>query len=85
MTSTVRPPVAKPRQPEPEPERRKGTGRRTAPIQVDRELARMAAVVAAHRGITAGELVNPVLRPYLLAQYKLTQKDITQELDQQSG
>jgi hypothetical protein len=77
--------VAKQKPPDESSGRRKGTGRTTAPVQVDKELARMAAVIAAHRGVTVGEVVGPVLKPYLLTQYRLTQEQIRKELDQQTG
>lgn len=57
------------------------SGRKSAPIQVDKQLARWAAVVASHRGITQAELVSPVLRPFLLAQYRLVQEEMGQEIE----
>lgn len=59
------------------------TGRTTAPIQVPKDLARMAAVVAQFDGITQADLVGPVLRPFLLAQYARVQEAIRQELAKQ--
>jgi hypothetical protein len=44
------------------------SNRKTAPIQVEKELARIAATVASHRGITQADLLSPVIRPFLLAQ-----------------
>jgi hypothetical protein len=58
-------------------------GRRTAPVQVEKDLARMAAVIASHRGITQADLCSPVLRPFLIAQYRLVQQEIGRELKEQ--
>lgn len=57
--------------------------RRTAPIQVSTDLARMAAVVASHDRITQAELLEPLLRPFLLAQYARVRESIDRELDEQ--
>ncbi len=64
-------------------EKSKGTakeGRRTAAVQIELDLARMAAVVASHRGITQSAVVSPVLRDYLTAQYRLVKEEIDREL-----
>ena len=37
-------------------------GRKSAPVQIEKELARMAAVIAAHDGVTLSDLLTPVLR-----------------------
>lgn len=58
-------------------------GRKTAPVQVMKDLARMAAVVASHRGISQGELLDPVIRPFLLAQYAAVRAAMDQELADQ--
>jgi hypothetical protein len=54
--------------------------RRTAAVQVEKDLARMAAVIASHRGVTQSDVCSPVLRPHLLTQYRLVQEEITREL-----
>ena len=59
------------------------SGRKPAPIQVDKDLARMVAVVAAHDGVTQGQLIEPVLRPFMLAQYARVQNAIKTELADQ--
>ena len=59
------------------------SGRRTAPIQVEKDLARMAAVIASHDGITQADLVSPVLRPFLLGQYARVKQAIDNELKSQ--
>lgn len=57
------------------------SNRKTAPIQVDKDLARMAAVIASHRGITQAKLVSPHLRPYLIGLYQEVQEEIAAELE----
>ena len=58
------------------------SGRKTAPIQVEKDLARMAAVVAQFDGITQSELVSPVIRQFLEVEYDRVQKGILKELAQ---
>lgn len=55
-------------------------GRRTAPIQVERDLARMAAVIASHDGVTQSDVVSDHLRPFLTAHYERVMKAIGREL-----
>jgi hypothetical protein len=74
--------VAKSRKPEPEVKTDR-SGRNTAPVQVEKDLARMAAVVASHDGITQAALVSPILRPFLLAQYARVQEAIRREIASQ--
>lgn len=62
------------------PDATEGRERRTAPIQVERDLARMAAVIASHRGIRQADVVDAVLRPFLRAQYQIVQQEMNQEL-----
>lgn len=64
-------------------EGKESRGRRTAPIQVEKELARMVAVIASHRGIGQSDVVSAHLRPFLLAQYELVRQEIQRELDEQ--
>ena len=56
------------------------SGRRTAPVQVEKDLARMAAVIASHDGITQSDLVSPLLRPFLEGEYARVQESIRREL-----
>lgn len=65
------------KKPEPKDDR---AGRRTAAIQIEKDLARMAAVIASHRGITQSDLCSPVLRDYLTLQYRLVKEEIDREL-----
>lgn len=57
-----------------------GRMRKSAPIQVERDLARMAAVIASHDGITQSDLISPHLRPFLLTHYRRVQQAIRDEL-----
>lgn len=58
----------------------KGGGRKTAPIQVEKQLARWAAVIAAHDGTTQSDLVSPVLKPFLKLHYERVQKEIEENV-----
>lgn len=52
------------------------SGRKTAPVQVEKELARMAATIAAHRGVTMAEIITPLIRQWLVTNYDLVQKEM---------
>ena len=54
--------------------------RKTASVQIDGDLARMVAVVASHRRISHAELVSPVLRQFLQAQYAIVSAEIQREV-----
>ena len=51
-------------------------GRKSAPVQIDRELARMAAVIAANDGVTLSDLLTPVVRQFIMTNYERVQKEI---------
>lgn len=74
-----------PRKPKPEPAAPPDKPeRKTAPVQISTDLARMAAVIAAHDDISVGELLNGYLRPFLIDNYKRVQRQIgerVKELD----
>lgn len=57
-------------------------GRTTAPIQIEMELARMAAVIASHDGITVSKLMSPVVRQFLLTNYERVQREIQARISQ---
>lgn len=61
------------------------SGRKTAPVQIDKDLAHMAAVIASYRGITQSQVCSPALRPHLTAQYRLIQEEMAQELREGKG
>jgi hypothetical protein len=56
------------------------SNRRSAPIQVDKDIARMAAMVATFRGVTLADLCSPALRPFITTQYRLMQAEMAKEL-----
>lgn len=74
--------VAKKKPTEGEDKDKKGGrgGRNTAPVQVDKHLARMCAVIASHDGVNQADVLREVLTPYLLANYKRVQQEIEAEL-----
>jgi hypothetical protein len=61
------------------------SNRKSAPIQVEKELARMAAVIASYRGITQSELCSPAIRPFLMAEYRLIQEEMAKGLKDDRG
>lgn len=65
--------------------KKKGTGRTTTAIQLDTDLVRMASVIASHRRITQSALIEPVLRNFLTAQYRLVKDEIGKELKDGPG
>lgn len=54
--------------------------RKTAPVQISTELARMAAVIAAHDDISVGELLSGFLRPYVEEHYRRVQREIAERV-----
>lgn len=54
--------------------------RKTAAIQIEKDLARMAAVIASHRRMSQADLVSPVLRQFLTAQYAVVSAEIQKEV-----
>lgn len=56
------------------------SNRKSAPIQIDKDIARMAAMVATYRGVTLAELCSPALRPFITTQYRLVQLEMTKEI-----
>ena len=56
-------------------------GGKTETIRVEQDLAQMATIVSIKRGITVGELVSPVLRPFLEEEYRKTVRKMNSELD----
>lgn len=64
-----------------EPEKRESKRvRKTAPIQVDADLARKVAVIASHRRKAASEIISPVIRDFVEAQYALVSSEIQKEV-----
>ena len=54
--------------------------RRTAPIQVEKDLAKMAATIASHDGISQAALISPQIRQFLKTQYERVQREISAQL-----
>lgn len=50
--------------------------RKSAPVQIEKELARMAAVIAAHDEKTLSDLLTPVVRQFIISNYERVQKEI---------
>lgn len=65
-----------------EPAAKPAGGRKTAPVQIDRELARMAAVIAAHDDTTLSDLLKPVLAPFIRMHYERVQREIQERVRQ---
>lgn len=75
-----------PRKPKPEPAAPpEKPERKTAPVQISTDLARIAAVVAAHDDISVGELLNGYLRPFLVREYERVQAEISARLKAMRG
>ena len=55
--------------------------RRTAAVQIEKDLARMIAVIASHDGITQSDLVSAHLRPFILTHYERVQQAIQKEIE----
>ena len=55
--------------------------RNTAPIQVDRDLARKVGVICQHReGLTQAAFISPVIRDYVETHYRIVSAEISQEV-----
>lgn len=77
--------VAKKNEAKPEPKPDKYPTRKTAAIQVDKDLARMAAVIASYDGISQGELCSPILRPTLEAEFARVQEMMRQDVERRKN
>lgn len=55
-------------QPEKGPE--KDRGRKTAPVQIDRELAKMITAIAQHDDENVSDLLSPVIRQWAITNYR---------------
>ncbi len=56
-------------------------GRRTAPVQVLKDVARMIAVVATHDGVSQADLVDPWIRQRAIMEYKRVSREIGREIE----
>lgn len=59
----------------------KAKGRKTAPIQVEVQLARWVAIIATHDGITQSELLSPIIKEPITHAYKRVQKEMGKEIE----
>lgn len=57
-----------------------GKGRKTAPVQVDKDLARMAATIAAHDGRTIADILSPLIKQWIMTNYERVQKEMQDRL-----
>lgn len=62
------------------PARDSRPGRKSAPVQIEKDLARMAALIAAHDEITLSDLLSPVLRQFIRTNYERVQKEIQERV-----
>lgn len=58
------------------------SNRKTAPVQVKKDVARWVAVVATHDGVTQADLLDPVLRQWALTNYRRVLGEMGRELDE---
>lgn len=70
--------IAMPRPKRADGEKRK---RNTAPVQVEAELAHMAAVIAAHDQKNIAEMLSPLIRQWLITNYDRVQQEIKARSD----
>ena len=61
-----------------EPEDR--SGRKTAPVQIDKELARMLGTIAAHEGTTQAALLTPLIRQWIITNYERVRQEMGAKL-----
>lgn len=59
--------------------------RNTAPVQIEKELARMAATIASHDGVTQSELLSPVVRQFLIMNYERVKRQIQENLNRMNA
>lgn len=56
------------------------SGRKTAPIQVPKDLARMVATIAAHDQISQAEVIQPLIEQAVRTQYERVQREIAERV-----
>ena len=56
------------------------SGRKTAPVQIDKDLARMLGTIAAHEGTTQAALLTPLIRQWIMTNYERVQKEMGAKL-----
>lgn len=68
------------KRPNPTGESRPKRVRDTAPIQVEKDLARKVGVICQHRNIKQWQLISPVIRNFVNAQYAIVSEEINREV-----
>ncbi len=63
-----------------EPVEEKKRDRATAPIQVDKDIAKMVGIICQHKEITQAELISKEIRDFVEAQYAVVSAAIEQEV-----
>lgn len=56
------------------------SNRKSTAVSVAKDLARKIGVISQHRGISQSDLVSPVIREFIEAQYALVSAEIQQEV-----
>ncbi len=59
---------------------KKKNGRKSAPVQIENELAHMANVIAANDRITLSDLLSPVLRQFLETNFERVNREIEERI-----
>jgi hypothetical protein len=56
------------------------SGRKTAPVQIERGLADMLATIATHERTTQAALLTPLIRQWIITNYARVQQEMGQRL-----
>jgi hypothetical protein len=56
------------------------SGRKTAPVQIDKDLAQMLATIATHEQTTQASLLTPLIRQWIITNYERVQKEMGAKL-----
>lgn len=65
----------------PDPEKEDRSGRKSAPVQVKKDLAKMVAIIATHDDVTQADLLDPVLRQWAITNYRRVMREIGKEIE----
>ncbi len=55
----------------------------TVAVRLNAELAQMANIICTHRNISISELLDPLIRPFLVAQFEVVAKELSQKVAEQ--
>jgi predicted transcriptional regulator len=61
------------------------TNRTSAPIQVDKDLARKLGVICQHKGKSQSVVISPVIRRWIETQYEAVSLEIQEEVKQRKA